>query len=150
MSANYTPYPENRYPSKSHSRAQALRAVLVLGGKLTAQAHRSPVCCVASAFVPISDENRDGGRAFSRSLRVKPTPFRGFGPHSPPSWRTRGRRSDCPCPSQEKSDFLDMSGRLTAPGRGFSAGRLLPGPPYPYTTVVLTHGRRRSCGTFLQ
>ena len=29
------------------------------------------VCCFASAFVPISDENRDGGRAFPNSLESR-------------------------------------------------------------------------------
>ena len=82
--------------------------------------------CFASAFVPISDENRDGGRAFPRTARAKPTPYRGSGPHSPPRWRTRGRRSDLSLPLQEKSDSGNMSGQLTARGLGDQRPRLQP------------------------
>src|ERR1039457_3946820 len=52
--------------------------------------------------LPISDENRDGGRALAAA---RPTPFRGSGPHSPPRWRTRGLRSDLPLPSARRERF---------------------------------------------
>jgi hypothetical protein len=68
--------------------------------------------CFASAFVPISDENRDGGRAFPNS--GKPTPYPGSGPHSPPRWRTRGRRSDL---SLHPSDEDLSPGTPAAPAR---------------------------------
>ena len=72
-----------------------------------AHAQKPYCCCFASAFVPISDENRDGGRAFSRYWRVKPAPFRGSGPHSPPRRRTRGRRSDLSLPLARKERFQE-------------------------------------------
>jgi hypothetical protein len=44
-------------------------------------------CCFASAFVPVSDEKRDGGRAFSSNYRRKSRlRFAASGPHSPPRW----------------------------------------------------------------
>ena len=70
-----------------------------------ARARKPYRCCFASVFVPISDENQDGGRAFSRISRGKPTPFRGSGPHSPPRWRTRGLRCDLPLPSTRREPF---------------------------------------------
>jgi hypothetical protein len=42
---------------------------------------------------------------FPISGGAKPTPFRGSGPHSPPRWRTRGRRSESPLPFARKELF---------------------------------------------
>jgi hypothetical protein len=88
------------------------------------------LCCFASAFVPISDENRDGGRAFPNSLESQ-LRFAGSGPHRPPRWRTRGRRSDLSLPVQEKSDSGNMSGQPTAPGLGDQRPRLQPDRAIP-------------------
>lgn len=96
------------------------------------------VCCFASAFVPNSDENRDGGRALAAA---RPTPFRGFGPHSPPRWRTRGRRSDCPCPSQEKSDFRGHVWPADSAWPGFQRQPITARPALP------THHHRQNART---
>src|SRR5487761_2544122 len=58
---------------------------------------RKPCCyCFASAFVPISDENQDGGCTFPANFcgAESQLRFAGSGSHSPPRWRTRERRSD--------------------------------------------------------
>src|SRR5580658_4398646 len=74
--------------------------------KCRTRAQKPCDCCFASAFVPVSDENRDGGRAFPRLIpgkadSVSPVPARialkGRG--------TRGRRSDsCPCPRKKRAN----------------------------------------------
>jgi hypothetical protein len=60
-------------------------------------------CCFASAFVPISDENQDGGRAFSRTRGKSQLRFAGSGPHSPPRRRTRGLRCDLFLPCKKRA-----------------------------------------------
>src|ERR1035437_946207 len=61
---------KNLGPYCSTSRAQANEAIH--GGahdlKLSRTRTEALLYCFASAFVPISDENRDGGRAFPNSL----------------------------------------------------------------------------------
>jgi hypothetical protein len=57
--------------SEPNSRAQTLRAVLALDGLKAAHAQKPSRYCFASAFVPISDENLDGGRAFSCPVAEK-------------------------------------------------------------------------------
>jgi hypothetical protein len=97
-------------------------------------------CCFASVFVPISDENRDGGRAFPRTARVKPTPFRGSGPHSPPRWRTRGLRCDLSPALRKKraTSGTCLAGPLHL-ALGFNPSQLTPGrathtlPPLRHT-----------------
>ena len=66
----------------------------------------------------------------------KPTPYPSSGPHSPPRWRTRGRRCDLPLPLQEKSNFWSLSGQPIAPDPGNQPRRLLPdrAAPAPLTS----------------
>jgi hypothetical protein len=95
-----------------------------------AHTHGSLICCFASAFVPNSDEKRDGGRAFPSSWKadsVSPLPARialQGGERagavaiclSTPATKTcrRGPR----LPLQEKSDSGNISGQSIASGLG--------------------------------
>src|ERR1017187_5154687 len=60
--------------------------------------------CFASAFVPISDENRDGGRAFSLNLpgkasSVSPVPAR----IALQEENARAPMRYCPCPHKKRA-----------------------------------------------
>jgi hypothetical protein len=80
MSANRNSLPQKTKP-KTPQDAQAAGAPAFephMSSKKRAGAHR---CCFASAFVPSSDESRDGGRAFPRQTpgkadSVSPVPAR--------------------------------------------------------------------------
>jgi hypothetical protein len=112
-----------------------------------AHAHGSPVLLLRVCLR--SNLRREPGRwLYVSKFSGKPTPFPGSGPHSPPRWRTRGRRSDLslhpsdedlsPGTSAALCKKRAISGTfwpwLTAPGPGISAAGscrtgLLPAPP---------------------
>jgi hypothetical protein len=68
-------------------------------------------------------------RVFPQLHRKSQLRFAGSGPHSPPRWRTRGRRCDLSLPLQEKSVSGDLSGRPTSPDHGDRVRQMLPGWP---------------------
>ena len=97
-------------------------------------ARKPSSCCFASVFVQTSDENRDGGRAFSPSSRKSQLRF------AVPACIALqgGERADTvairPCPSQEKSHSGDLSGRQTSPDRRNQNPSLKSDPGFPYAS----------------
>jgi len=90
--------------------------------KARAHAHGSPTVLLRVCLR--SNLRREPGRwpGVSRALRQSQLRFADSGPHSPPRWRTRGRRCDLSLPFARKERFRDLSGRPTAPGPGISSG----------------------------
>src|SRR5665213_2692741 len=84
-----------------------------------AHTHGSPIV-TASRLPSFQSQTRTGTVAvrFPDNPRKSRLRFAASGPHSPPRWRTRGRRCDVSLPPQEESYFGDQSGRLTSPGPG--------------------------------
>ena len=86
-----------------------------------------PWCwCFASVFVPISDENRDGGRSFYGTYALKSRlRFAVSGLHSPPRWRNAQAPMRYPCtlstkprrwgpryPPQDEGNFGNLTGSV--------------------------------------
>src|SRR6202034_3327418 len=113
------------------SRAQPYRAIPAPGRQTCRTGARKPlICCFASAFVPISDENRDGGRAFPDSQESQlrfAVPAR--------IALQGGERADSvanrPCPLQDESHSGTCLGRPTAPDPDSTPGQSLPGRVEP-------------------
>jgi hypothetical protein len=90
-------------------------------------------CCAASRLPSFQSQTRTGTVAgrFPAPCGQSQLRFAGSGPHSPPRWRTRGRRSDLSLPLQEKSDSGDLSGQVIASGLGNQHRQLQPDRPAP-------------------
>ena len=65
---------------------------------------------------------------FSCFWLENPTPFRGSGPHSPPRWRTRGRR--CDVFLHPVDELLSLGARLPSARRRRLSGTCLAGKPH--------------------
>src|ERR1700739_13831 len=82
MSANRNSLPQIPLsPTQFQPRASLPGFPCLNAHHFSAHAHESPGCCFASAFVPLPDENRDGGRSFFRfytgkANSVSPVPAR--------------------------------------------------------------------------
>ena len=60
--------------------------------------------CFASAFVPISDENRDGLPVAFRDFTEKPAPYPASGPHSPSKvGNARAADASVSCPRKKRA-----------------------------------------------
>ena len=98
-----------------------------------ARAHESPVVA-ASRLPSFQSQTKTGtvaGRFSARGGKSQ-LRFAGSGPHSPPWWRTRGRRCDLPLPFARKKAFRGpvWPVKPTWPS-GFSRASLLPGRAAP-------------------
>ena len=117
-------------------------------GQSRANTQKAHCSCFASAFVPLSDEKRDGDRSFSATPRKSQLRFAASGSHSPSKVGERAsRRCDCSLPSARREPLRELvwPANFTWPGNfpdPYSA------PGLPYSAHAQTHHRQRSCEPF--
>ena len=119
-----------QHPNSTAAR-RTLRTVLVVADLIRTSTERPYV--TASRLPSFQSQTRTGTVAvrFPALSPKKPTPFRGSGPHSPPRWRTRGRRCDMSlhpndedlspgarCPPQDESDSGTSQADTISPDLG--------------------------------